>query len=275
MKNSIKNYQEVSKLNKKYVNFETKIKKAKSEIVIEILKLQVARSENQPVNNQKNCLKLQIQKRIENKLEQIAKILPDENYSMGSVIKVSCNKFIARDDRTSDYSKSCKYKPTHGFVELKLTPSEFKNSKIIHGVVTIVNSTKKNSIKKAKWFTSNDKKHTKFQLITEKGFICEYQNHTFHSVSKEECKSWLKNKKVQIAKINADQKAFNKAARLQYNFQDSLNCGNCEVGTKAFILRLRLDINKSYRGSFLLKKANEKSQSSVSFIKNMINYKRK
>jgi hypothetical protein len=71
------------------------------------------------------------------------------------------------------------------------------------------------------------------------------------------------------------QKSFAKAARLQYSYSDSIACGNCEAGTRAFILRLQLNSNKKYRGFYLLNLAKEKSTSSVSFIQRMIKSKMK
>ena len=64
--------------------------------------------------------------------------------------------------------------------------------------------------------------------------------------------------------------SFEKALRLQYTFNDSLKAGNCEVGTKAFQLRLGLSDVKKYRGSYILKLAKEKSTSSVYYVERMI-----
>ena len=60
---------------------------------------------------------------------------------------------------------------------------------------------------------------------------------------------------------------------MQYSYQDSIDAGNCIFGTKAFIIRLGLDINKKYRGSFLIKQAKEKSASSLFYIERMMRYK--
>lgn len=94
----------------------------------------------------------------------------------------------------------------------------------------------------------------------------------FHAKTKKEALEGG-NKIIEKRKqAEKSQKAFNKALRRQYSFNDSLLAGNCEAGTRAFILRLHLDSTKKYRGSFLIKQAEQKSSSSLYYVKRMISY---
>ena len=68
------------------------------------------------------------------------------------------------------------------------------------------------------------------------------------------------------------EKAFAKACRRQYSYSDSLAAGNCEAGTRAFIMRLGLDANKKYRGTYLMKQATKRSANSLYYVTKMINY---
>jgi len=266
-------YQKVVGLRKKYKSIETMLRHASAEQRV-ILEKQERRWKNRIT---KDFPKSFCDNLIKNKMQEIANAMPDEGYSMGSVVKVSFATLTVRDDRTETYAKSCSYRPTHGAVTYKLTADEIRNISIIGGIVTYIYPKQRNKVKKCYWYAGVGSKN-RFSYEKVEGFVFA----DFHSKNKELAKIGglaniaRKKNRIKLAKEQAKeqalyQKKYRKALRSEYSYQDSLNAGNCEVGTKAFILRLKLDEEKNYRGSFLLKKAKEKSTSAVYFIEKMIN----
>lgn len=194
--------------------------------------------------------------------------MPDEGYNMGSEIRVRFNKLVEYDDRTSEYSHSCKYSAKHGGYTLKLTKEELKNIKVIANLVTYIYPNQRSKVKKCWWYSGRGNKNN-WSLEKVEGYIF----HGYHSTNKEKAKEeGLRNLQFEKDKKKKVEK-FNKALRLQYSFEDSLMSGNCEAGTKAFIMRLGLDSKKKYRGSFLLKQAKEKSHNSIFYVEKMIKFK--
>lgn len=259
-------YAKAVKINNQFVNLST-IKGNSSPEIVEICTKIRNRAEKSEMTVRQFSDQL-----IINRLRQIAKNLPDEGYSMGSMVYVSVGKgkysFIGKDDRTSEYAHSCKYRASHGKVTLNLTPAEFRYTKVIANLVTYIYPNQKTKVQKCYWYVrSGYKQH--FQLVKQEGFI--YAD--FHATTKEQAKAGGE-RNIQYQKEQA-KKAENrqKALRLQYSFQDSLNAGNCEPGTRAFILRLGLNSTKKYRGSFLLNLAKEKSPNCVYHVERMINSK--
>lgn len=275
MKN-LKNYKKATSLVAKYSE-KTAISKAKNENaeVLEIVQKIIERSKKPTEITVKDfCREL-----VKNRLQKIAKAMPDEGYSMGSNIRIGFNTVIENDDRTQEYSKSCKYRPTHGGYFLKLTLNELKNIHVIGGLVTYIEPGQKSKVKKCWWYSGSGSKN-RWELVKKHGYIFAGFHH--------ELKDWalagglrnIENKKqsekrAKIEALTEKQKAkkFAAALRKQYTYQDSLNAGNCEIGTKAFILRCGLDISKKYRGKFLLETAKEKSTSSVYYVEKMIKSK--
>jgi len=260
-------YTKAVKINNQFVHLST-IKGNSSPEIVEICTKIRKRAENRPMPNSKInthqfCVTL-----INSRLEQIAKNLPDEGYSMGSRVVVSVLKFKASDDRTQDYAKSYKYRASHGSVYLNLTPSEFRYTKVIANLVTYIYPNQKTKVQKCYWYVRSGYKSA-FHLVKQEGFIFA----GFHATTKEQAKAGGE-RNIQYQKEQAKKaESHAKALRLQYSFQDSLNAGNCEAGTRAFILRLGLNSTKKYRGSFLLGLAKEKSPNCVYHVERMINSK--
>ena len=206
---------------------------------------------------------------IKAKAVKLLNAIPDEGYSMGSIICLSIGSPTVkefRQDRTNEYAKSSKFRAVHGRVNLCLSVNDFRFAQNIGGILTVI-YPQKSKVKKCFWFEGRGAKQY-FKLVKVDGYIFE----GFHAKTKQkalEGGNKIIEKKKQTEK---SQKAFNKALRRQYCFNDSLLAGNCEAGTRAFILRLHLDSTKKYRGSFLIKQAEEKSTSSLHYVKRMITY---
>lgn len=214
-----------------------------------------------------------IDAKIIDKLNYLAKYLPTDGYSMGGVRKIIVNKYLQGIyDDCSDYSNSYKYKPTHGFVSYKIKADDLKNYSVIGGLITYIYPSQKSKVKKCFWIEGIGKKQN-FELVKIEGFIC----YNYHGTDKKnvlskgiESEKRDKEQKKQDEKISKNKA---KALNCLFGFKDSLDAGNCEVGTRAFILRCKLEINKKYKGRTLLKIANEKSTNSVHFINRMLNHK--
>lgn len=206
---------------------------------------------------------------IKAKAVKLLNAIPDEGYSMGSIVNLTIGSPVVKkfsQDRTREYANSSKFRASHGSVNLSLSVKDFRFAQNIGGILTVI-YPQKSKVKKSFWFEGRGKKQN-FQLVKVDGYIFE----GFHAKTKQKAleggNKIIENKK----QAEKTQKAFNKALRRQYCFNDSLLAGNCEAGTRAFILRLHLDSTKKYRGSFLIKQAEEKSTSSLYYVKRMVSY---
>jgi hypothetical protein len=262
MKN-LNDYQEALKLEQKYAKLETQLRKASHGAEQIILKRDVRKSLKGEIS-----LKVLLRNRINSKLENLAKALPDEGYSMGSTVVVKCLSFIGRDDRTQEYARSSKYRASHGRVELIITPQEFRYLRVIGGLVTYIAPNQRAKVKKCYWYEGSGSKQY-FTLNKVEGYIFN----GYHATDKKAALKYGSAILEREKQAKASERAYRKALRSQFTFQDSLLAGNCEAGTRAFVLRLGLDSAKAYRGSFLLKKAAEKSISSVQFVERMVKYR--
>ena len=203
---------------------------------------------------------------ISKKATKLVKCLPDEGYSMGSIVNLHVGKTTYKDDRRRYYSNSCKYKENHGRVDVYISAKEFRYAYAIGGLLTII-YPQKSKVKKCTWFEGHgNKQHFVFGRV--QGWI--YGG--YHSVDKERALERGTKLIERMLIVEKHEKAIAKAKRRQYTFQDSLDAGNCEAGTRAFVLRLGLDAKRKYRGEFLLKEAHKKSSSSVYYVKRMIEY---
>lgn len=219
---------------------------------------------------------------IKSKLSTIAKNMPDDGYSMGSNIRVLFSKLVGNYSTCQEYANSSRFKAIHGGYFVKLTADEYRNISVIGGLVTYIYPNQKGSVKKCWWYSSaGSKQH--FRLLKTEGYVFKgYHDLTKENIiaggnraeriAKQQAREAKERERAEKLKNEAFKKLYNKALRRQYSFEDSIKCGNCESGSRAFVLRLRLDSNRKYRGSFLLKQAEQKSTSSVHYVKRMISY---
>lgn len=259
-----KDYQKAVKLNEQFKSIEAITKRATPEQleIINKIKERAGRKEAMTVKDFADRL-------IITRLGKIARAMPDEQYSMGSKIEVWFKGLNGIDDRRRYYSKSFKYRAKHGFGRISLSLDELKNIQVIGGLVTYIYPSQKSNVKKCYWCEGVGK-HSNFELIKREGYI--YKD--YHSLTRKNALKFGKQReetRKAIAKQEAiKNKVMAKAMRQQYNYNDSILAGNCEAGTRAFCLRLGLDTSKKYRGSYILKLAEQKSTSSIFFVKRMI-----
>jgi hypothetical protein len=215
---------------------------------------------------------------IIDKLFKIASNMPSEGYAMGGQINVRFCKLVGRYSNCQEYAKSSKYKAKHGFYEISLSKDEYLNMSVLGGLVTYIYPNQKSRVQKCWWYESKGKKNT-FELVKKHGYV--YNG--YHAIEKKNAIEW---KRVQAIIGASKKEAFESAKRREkyekmkkralnssYGFKDSIMAGNCEVGTKAFILRCKLDANKKYKGFKLLQIAEKNSQTSLGYITRMIGYK--
>jgi hypothetical protein len=255
-------YAKAVKADNQFVNIKTIELKFDSEIV-EIVK---KRRERSILNQSPKTVKQFCDQLIIDRLRNIAKNLPSDGFSMGSVYVVSSGSMIGRDDRTQEYANSCKYRANHGRVNLILHPADLRNTVVIGGLITHIFPDQKSQIKKCYWYVGKGSKNN-FQLTVECGFIFA----GFHAKTKEAAKIGGQ-RNIDRAKEEAKKaETWSKALRLQYSYADSINAGNCEAGTKAFALRHNLNTSKKYRGAYLLNLAT--GTTTISFVERMIRAK--
>lgn len=243
-------------------------------------KKQVERIERSKKTTVKYWIDQRLQSKLKNKLENLAAGLPSMGYSMGAKYEIELLKtFKGIYSNCQTYSKSCKYRPTHGYFELKISLDEFKNSENIGGIFTYIYPNQKRKVKKCWWYIATGQKN-QYSIKKINGYIFEgFHAETYEGAKKggerniQIKKTELLRKKQTEKQKEKDLKNYKKALRLQYSYKDSLNAGNCETGTKAFILRCNLDSTKQYRGSFLVKVATEKSKLSLNYVEKMIRFK--
>jgi len=270
---------DVKKLNKlfDYKEEKTAVRHCNGDVIlINAVKKHYARArQNENIAPSVNdfCKKL-----IVNRLNAIAKSLPDDGLSMGSVYDVRFSKIKGTDDRTKEYSHSCKYRANHNTHTVNLDLQTLLNMQVIGGVATFIYPGQKSNVKKCWWFEGKGQK-SMFEIIKTEGFIYAGFHHIIKSEALAGGKRIIENRKIfekydieKQKKAKLFEKHYRKALKRQYCFNDSLASGNCEAGTRAFILRCHLNSENKYRGSFLLKIANEKSTSSVHYVENMIRH---
>lgn len=256
----------------------------------ELEKIRAERKKNKQVPTVSEFLKNRLQKKYEPKLNTLASGLPSMGYSMGSEYIVIFNKFRGSWDDEQEYSRSYKFRATHGFFELKIDRDILDNAIVEGGLFTYVYPNQKFKVKKCWWYVSTGEKQY-YKLKKEYGYV--YAG--FHAKTRSDAKNGGENnirseknrikrekEAAKLREINAKkaakeeikkEKLFKKALRAQYGYEDSINVGNCIPGTKAFIIRLHLDSQKKYRGKFLLDLAEKKSKNSVQYVKKMIDKK--
>ena len=203
---------------------------------------------------------------ISKKAIKLAKCLPDEGYSMGSVVNLRVGHKTYTNDRRKYYSNSCKYKELHGRVDVYISPNEFRYAHAIGGLLTII-YPQKSKVKKCVWFEGHGNKQH-FEIKRVQGWIYGGYHSTDKKMALERGTGLIERSLL----AEKREMSIAKAKRRQYTFQDSLEAGNCEAGTRAFILRLGLKSDRKYRGEFLLKEAQEKSSNSVYYVNRMIKH---
>lgn len=270
-------WQKVERLLNNYVKEETIINKCTTAEQKNAVEKHFSRGRNKTPGT--NSVKKGLDNGIKVRLQKIAKVLPDEGYSMGSMVDVHFAGLHGMDNRCKDYAKSCTWKPTHGRVEVWLTLDEVRNISVIGGLATYIYPNQRNKVKRCWWFDGEGSKN-KFKLIRKHGYVyagyhAETKNEALYgggqSILRE--REFEKGRKLREQKEQKCKKNYARALRAQYSYEDSKMAGNCESGTRAFILRCKLDSTKKYRGSYLLQIANEKSSSSVYYVERMVKYR--
>lgn len=111
-----------------------------------------------------------IDNRLTDKLEDIACTLPDENYSMGSIVRVWCTKLVGVDDRRQRYANSCTWRPTYGMIGVRITPDELRHIECIGGLVTYIYPNQHARVKKCWWYAGRGQKQY-FEMIKVEGYV--------------------------------------------------------------------------------------------------------
>jgi len=269
MRTKYSDYQFCQILLSKYKEKKTMVKHCKNEHQKTILNKIIDRIESkQPEITVRSFCQILILK----KLNRIASAMPIEGYSMGSKIVVSFQRISGIYDSREYYAKSCGYQSTHGGYSIKMTLDELKNTNVIGGLVTYIYPNQKSKIKKCFVYVGIGSKQY-FVLQKKEMFLFN----DFHFTNMDDYKRYLERQKANkeaLKQREKQAKEIQKVLRKQFTFQDSINCGNCEAGSLAFVRALNLNRDKKYRGTYLIKLAKEKQKEyAVSFILRMAQFK--
>lgn len=177
-----KNHDSFSALKKKYG-----IKNAEN--IERIENLQKKRARNKIV-------KSEIKEKIEDRLQQIANKMLPMGYSMGEVFTVNCTKkYSARNDNTSEYARSCKYRATHGNYTLNISPEKLRDISIVGGLITWIDPKSKGKIKKAEYASAYGNRQN-YRITWKKCFLVG----DFHAPTMEDVRQhidWLSASKLE------------------------------------------------------------------------------
>lgn len=177
-----------------------------------------------------------------NRLQEKAKLILKSfhtGHSMGCYrslqIKVGKEfKTLKTFNSLKNYSKSCKWRPTYGSLELSLTVKELNSMQNIEGVWTILDSDGS-----AKWLVEKGSKNS-YEIKWQDGFVFETSHST---VSLEDAIALESRKKETIAKEDQENARFIGLTQIRRVA--------CQAGIEAFCRRHHLDIEMGYNLGYL------------------------
>jgi hypothetical protein len=156
-------------------------------------------------------------------------------HSMGCFKKLTVNGYTFSIDNTERYAKSCKWKPTYGNFEIKLTKKEFKEIQCIEGVWTILGKNNQ-----CKWLHSAGNKQN-FHVHFVNGFLVG----SSHGLTIESAMRNNTIKTTTLIKSMTNDKRFVSAEMV------NKETGACMVGMQAFCTRTGLNIEYGYNLGYL------------------------
>lgn len=207
-------------------------------------------------------LKKQIDSQIENKMSQsgIAAALPSSGYSMGEKKCIRTSIFKIESDNTKEYSRSCKYRAKHGYVEVCMPLRDCYGCIFIGGLMTKVLGQVNPRIYKSYWFTFQNNARYGSDVTYEKvsGYVVSYgDGRMYHAKTlllakeelrrikagekrekdlKKECKKEEAKRRKELAKEEKNANcAFKKFLKESFCAKYSVASGNCIPGTMNFI----------------------------------------
>lgn len=148
-------------------------------------------------------------------------------------------------DTSREYSGKCQWRAQHGYSELTIRYSQLLRLRWIGGLPTILGS-----------FARGNKKIVTCQVVARTGIRYPkisikkmYLTSNYHGKSYEDCVKWRKKEAIRLLR----KRKFKKPNEDKFvGFEDSLMCGNCAIGTRAFARRHRLNIRMGYSLKYLL-----------------------
>ena len=158
-------------------------------------------------------------------------------YSMGEhkTIEVGDDWFLKVDD-TREYSRSTRYKATHGDLKIRIDLLSLRKIERIHGVWTV-----RRSGHRASWLQSRGTKGT-YEVYWVHGYFVG----SSHGATLEECQL------LEAGKVTRDDNGKIKRFDRFIGFRDRITAGACEAGVLAFCERHGLDPDLGYRIDYLL-----------------------
>jgi hypothetical protein len=199
----------------------------------------------------------QMQNIILTRLKRIALAIPSSGYSMGSLKKVQFATLSAESDRRSYYAGKHRGSEKFGYQHYKFTIQELIRTKVIAGEVTCFIGEVEPKIFEALVLKRVGNKSSNLEWAR-----C-YVTGDYHATTIEDARSWrTRRAKGLLAERDARKvkaeftKHFHRAKMMFYGFKDSLEAGNCELGSLNFCGDKGLNKDFGYRGDYLLSLGN-------------------
>ena len=204
-----------------------------------------------------------------------ASTLPASGYSMGETkdffVKVGNETIcVSKSDTTQTYAKSCKYKPTWGYVKVVVSLSEVKDTFLNGGLITLITGkTKYKDIFHAKYILwKYDVYRGKMVVASLKPewidcfFTPLYEG--YHGLTIADCQQYIIDRAPSPEQKKYERKNIKKAAQIfkdvlehEFVYTDSIKSGNCTAGSDAFCQRHNLTRKSTLKGAILLRIAKE------------------
>lgn len=189
--------------------------------------------------------------RKKTKANKIAKYLPNMGYSMGqyNLLKIKNTDLVGSYSNEQEYSKSSKYKASHGFMKFEMTAKEFQKCEVIGGLITIFGKKVAKDLFACTWIQSEGN-YGKTMCIKKQGYI--YKDYHFTASNNKDAISKVKKAKQAEYERNLrnKQEAEYKLelqnlplTRVFVELNDSLYAGNCAPGTHNFAKMLGIDLS--------------------------------
>lgn len=122
--------------------------------------------------------------RLMERIEGFAACLPSSGYSMGEFKHITCRHLgiVSSYDATDEYARSCKFRATHGRVEVELPIRLLAKAENMDGMITIRTKQIQNRIWKCQWvefeYTRNGRgiinSEVGYHLVS--GYVVRYEN---------------------------------------------------------------------------------------------------
>lgn len=171
-------------------------------------------------------------------------------HSMGCYRTLRMNgEEFATNHYLATYSKSYRFEPTYGDIEVNLTKKQLREVEIIGGIPTIIGSPTEENPKVRHCTILKQSGSKQYYKLKWKG--C-YITSDFHGSSVDMCEQWRKQQAERLLNIRTSKNREKANLSRFVGLQHSIQVGNCKAGTEAFARKHGLNPEWGYRVDYLI-----------------------